>query len=299
MTNNNDNVDYFEIFGLSRQDSREANLGKLKEMTEKLRNLGGLKGQALQLFHNDAIETFSEEKRYKKYLEKLDTWKSSTDSKWQAELERERQRAEAEAKKRQEAQRQVNEAQKREQENVRREAEKRQQAEAAVEEAKRRAEEAKRRAIEAEQQAIEAQQQAASPAKTGWQLFGEIAGGVAKHMIDRTLEQRSAQSSSTSNYDNQLAQPNANLSGVWQDGQGIISTIQQRGNQIAVRGSFGFQIVGEGIGTVNGRTVQLRSQSFQGVTESQLELSADGRQLNGWGVNYTTGQRYYVQLWRR
>ncbi|MFN6472561.1 MAG: hypothetical protein RMY36_023210 [Nostoc sp. SerVER01] len=273
------NTNYFKLFNLSMQDSQKNNYENLKIRLKELNDRRDENGINLQQLANKAIPIFEDDTEYNEYLR---YWKAKEQGTGNTERQKQLE----------EELRRTREAQQREQEKARTEEEKRRRLEAELEE---------KRKLEKEQSKPETLNQENITPKTGWQLFGEIAGSVAKHMIDRALEQRSTQnpSASSNSYSSQLAQPTANLSGVWQDSQGIVYTVEQRGNQIRVQGSSPFQIVGVGIGTVNGRIIQLRSQSLRGVTESYLELSPDGRQLNGSGVNYTTGERYVVWLWRQ
>ncbi|PSB16994.1 hypothetical protein C7B65_20065 [Phormidesmis priestleyi ULC007] len=73
-----DEYDYFDMFDLSRQDTRQFNYDKLQNLLYKENQRNGRKAETRQSLLKEAVSFFKNETEYQNYLKKLDAGNSST-----------------------------------------------------------------------------------------------------------------------------------------------------------------------------------------------------------------------------
>jgi curved DNA-binding protein CbpA len=237
-------------------------------------------------------ESVEEEHRHeeqRRYRARAEEERQRQEQRKHEEAEAAQRRASEERQRREQAEQAQRDRTKLEEERQRaqRETEKRRRAEAELEEVRRRAEEAEQR----ERAALERTE---SAPKTGWQIFRDVLGSVAQHIIDRAQEQRSMPLPPTRNspFDGQLAPPIDSLTGLWRDPQGTMYRIDQRGNELLIqaRNPLGIIFV-EGMGTIIGRRVDIAYQNYalRSRGQTQLQVSFDWQSLNGMLVDSVLG----------
>ena len=271
-----DETDYFHVFGLSRQDTRQVNYDKLQDLLYKENRRNGRKAEARQLLLKQAVSSFKNEIEYQNYLKKLNARSSATDSNSQAELEKEQQKATWEKSER------------------------------------RRLEiEAEKLKDKIEKEKISKQPEPTAPPKTGWRIAGDLVKAVLKppphieQAVDGIADLLSSNKQTQASQPSVNQQPTINLSGNWRDFDGAFYaalnySITHSGSWLKMQGKTWGILAMEGEGIVSGQFVRIDEYKFANGITGQLDLSrsTDGRSLKGTCTNFSTGLTFNVHFVR-
>lgn len=302
MNNSFSNINYFDVFKnfevelpsmkgkkvrLLRHHERDFNYKILQQIEIVVNKQRGQRAELLQKLVEQAQTIFNDEQNYQNYLQEIDADKKRIQSleaqlkKLSEELERQRSRSYS-----------TDNQTVRELEAELRKVQNRLDAER----------EAAQQKIQELEEILEAQKKPETTSKTGWQIFGEIAGSVAKTLIERAAQQTPTPPNPAASHldDRSLSpRPSINLTGYWQDTQGVVYWLEHRGNQIAIQAQDPMGRVSvTGRGTVSGSRVQITYQNYfyGSYGQGQLNVSANGWRLDGTIADSLSGSYYATFL---
>lgn len=243
-----DEFDYFDMYKLSKQDTRQVNCKKLQEELYKANQRHGREAETRQAILKQAVAIFTDETKYQNYLKKLDDRNPSTGDTTEPKPEK--------------------------------------------------------------------PQPQAAPTMTGWRLAGSLVKAVLKpspqieEVVDGIadlMSNRQTQASQPSvNQQPIITQQSINLSGNWRDIDGTFGTalnylITQRGGWLVLQGNQ--QVLWSSVlmlhaeGQISGRSIQMEYRHTSGgYGQLDLEITADGRSLEGRGMNFAKNMSFLVRF---
>ena len=133
-------------------------------------------------------------------------------------------------------------------------------------------------------------------------LAADLAGAWIKNRLEQKSrpEPRNRPEQGNRLEPRQTMNSSISLAGRWQAYDGISYIFEQRGNQVIAQGvnPYGVTVV-QGQGTLNGNRLDLSYQHIDGSWGiSQLQISANRRQMTGMANNQVTGQVFNIGLYR-
>lgn len=133
-------------------------------------------------------------------------------------------------------------------------------------------------------------------------LAADLAGAWIKNRLEKGNQPQPRNQPQQGNRlePRQTMNSSISLAGRWQAYDGISYIFEQRGNQVMTQGvnPYGVTVV-QGQGVLNGNRLDLSYQHIDGSWGiSQLQISANGRQMTGMANNQVTGQAFSISLYR-